>query len=152
MNFTAEASMGWSNVAAGLGTEATVSALKAAEGQVSKRKYKRLIATAVAQLLELHPDIGPRKARRRARRLTGARPSKKLLRATKNLGFKEGAEGLVAAAATAGIAKVAGVVGDKLKEKFSGPGDEATNGANAERPSRDGDRSPATEEAPSAQG
>jgi hypothetical protein len=39
--------MGWHNVAAGLGTGATVQALKAAEGRVSKGKYKRLIATAV---------------------------------------------------------------------------------------------------------
>src|SRR5687767_8791852 len=109
--------MGWKEVAAGLGTQGTVSALKAAEGRVSKRKYKRLIATAVAELLVLHPDIGPRKARRRARRLTGAKPSKKLMRAGSNLGWKQGAEGVVAAAATAGIAKVAGVVGEKLKDK-----------------------------------
>jgi hypothetical protein len=110
--------MGWRNVAAGLGTAATVNALKAAKGQVSKGKYKRLIATAVAELLALHPDIGKAKALRRAKRLTGARPSKKLMRASKNLGLKEGAEGVVAAAATAGIAKVAGVVGEKLKDKF----------------------------------
>ena len=110
--------MGWKEVAAGIGTQGTVSALKAAEGRVSKRKYKRLIATAVAELLVLHPDIGPRKARRRARRLTGAKPSKKLMRAGSNLGWKQGAEGVVAAAATAGIAKVAGVVGEKLKDKL----------------------------------
>jgi hypothetical protein len=112
--------MGWRNVAAGLGTGATVQALKAVEGQVSKRKFKRLIATAVAELLALHPDIGQSKARRRARRITGARPSKKLMRATKQVGLKEGAEGVLAAAATAGIAKVAGVVGEKLKHKFEG--------------------------------
>jgi hypothetical protein len=114
--------MGWRSIAAGLGTGATVQALKAVEGQVSKRKYKRLIATAVAELLALHPDIGKAKARRRARRLTGARPSKKLMRARKQVGWKEGAEGVVAAAATAGIAKVAGVVGQKLKEKFDDGG------------------------------
>jgi hypothetical protein len=111
--------MGWKNVAAGLGTSATVNALKAAKDQVSRRQYKRLISTAVAQLLELHPDLGPRKARRRARRLTGAKPSKKLMRASENLGWKEGAETAVAAAATAGVAKVAGIVGSKLKEKFA---------------------------------
>jgi hypothetical protein len=99
--------MGWRSVAAGIGTGATVQALKAVEGQVSKRKYKRLIATAVAELLALHPDIGRAKARRRARRITGARPSKKLMRATNQIGLKEGAEA------------VAGVVGQKLKEKFS---------------------------------
>jgi hypothetical protein len=127
--------MGWKNVAAGIGTDATVKALKAARDQVSKRQYKRLIATAIAQLLELHPDIGPRKARRRARRLTGAKPSRKLMRASDNLGWKEGAEGAVAAAATAGVAKVAGIVGSKLKEKFGGDEDErepsTNNGSNA---------------------
>ena len=110
--------MGWKNVAAGLSTSATVNALKAAKDQVSRRQYKRLIATAVAQLLELHPDFGPRKARRQARRMTGAKPSKKLMRTSENLGWKEGAEGAVAAVATAGVAKVAGIVGDKLKQKF----------------------------------
>ena len=115
--------MGWKEVAAGLGTQGTVEALKAAKGQVSKRKYKRLIATAVAELLALHPDIGRGKARRRARRLTGARPSKKLMRATKNLGWKEGAEGVAAAVATAGIAKVAGFLGERVKEKLGRPAD-----------------------------
>jgi hypothetical protein len=116
--------MGWKNVAAGLGTSATVNALKAAREQVSGRQYKRLISTAVAQLLELHPDIGPRKARRRARRLTGAKPSRKLMRAADNLGWKEGAEAAVAVAATAGAVKVGGIVGSKLKEKFGSDGDE----------------------------
>jgi hypothetical protein len=116
--------MGWRNVAAGLGTGATVQALKAIEGQVSKGQYKRLIATAVAELLTLHPDIGKSKARRRARRITGAKPSKKLMRASKNLGLKEASEGLVAAVATAGLAKVAGVVGEKLQDKFGGRNDE----------------------------
>src|SRR5688572_26159668 len=112
--------MGWRGVAAGLGTGATIRALKAVEGKVSKRKYKRLIATAVAELLALHPDIGRSKALRRARRITGARPSKKLMRATRQIGLREGAEGVLAAAATAGIAKGAGVVGEKIKEKLDG--------------------------------
>ena len=111
--------MGWKNVAAGLGTQAAVSSLKAAKDQVSKRQYKRLIATAVAQLLELHPDIGPRKARSRARRITGARPSKRLMRVGDNVGWKEGAEATLAAAAVAGVAKVAGAIGSKLKGKVS---------------------------------
>lgn len=115
--------MGWRNVAAGIGTGATVQALKAVESKVSKRKFKRLIATAVAELLALHPDIGRSKARRRARRITGARPSRKLMRTTRQIGLKEGAEAVVGAAATAGLAKVAGVFGEKLKEKFD-QGDE----------------------------
>jgi hypothetical protein len=41
------------------------------------------------------------------------------MRTADNLGWKEGAETAVAAAATAGVAKVAGIVGSKLKEKFA---------------------------------
>ena len=110
--------MGWKEIAAGVGTRTTVRAIEAARGQVSKRQYKRLIATAVAQLLELHPEIGRRKAVKRARRITGAKPSKKLMRAAANIGLKEGAEAAVAAAATAGVAKVAAIVGDKLRQRF----------------------------------
>jgi hypothetical protein len=111
--------MGWTEVAAGLGTNTAIAGLKAARDQMSKRQYKRLLATAVAQILELHPDLKPAKARRRAQRVTGARPSKKLMRPADNIGWKEGAEGAVAAAATAGVAKVAGIFGNKLREKFS---------------------------------
>lgn len=116
--------MGWKQVAAGLGTQAAVSGLKAARDQMTKRQYKRLLATAVAQLLELHPDIGPRKARKRARRLTGARPSRKLMRGAAEVGWKEGAGAAAAAAATAGVAQVAGLMGQKLKEKLAASGDE----------------------------
>jgi hypothetical protein len=130
--------MGWKEVAAGIGTDSTVRALKAAEGQVSKRKYKRLIATAVAELLALHPDIGRRKARRRAQRLAGARPSKKLMRAKKNLGWKEGAEGVAAAAATVGIAKVADLVGDKLRKKFGETAEAESSAEMAHQASTDG--------------
>lgn len=127
--------MSWRSVAAGIGTGATVQALKAVEGKVSKRKFKRLIATAVAELLALHPDIGRAKARRRARRITGARPSKKLMRATKQIGVKEGSKALMGAAATAGLAKVAGVVGEKLKEKFEN-GDQRERSADSPRRTR----------------
>ena len=110
--------MSWRSVAAGAGIGSTVQALKAVESRIGKRKFKRLIATSVAELLALHPDIGKSKARRLARRMTGARPSRKLRRATRQIGLKEGAQAVVAAAATAGLVKVAGVVGEKLKEKF----------------------------------
>jgi hypothetical protein len=54
------------------------------------------------------------------------------MRATRQIGLREGAEGVLAAAATAGIAKVAGVVGEKIKEKLDGqkqeqPSEDATS-------------------------
>lgn len=110
--------MGWKNVAAGLGTQAAVNGLKTARNQMNKRQFKRLIATAVAQLLELHPDFGPKQARKRARRLTGARPSKKLLRAD---GWKAGADtALAAAAATVGVGGMAGLLGGSEDSGVSG--------------------------------
>ena len=115
--------MGWKEIAAGVGTRTTASAIEAARGKVSKREYKRLIATAVAELLALHPDIGRQKAVKRARRITGAKPSKKLMRAAGKIGLKEGAEAAVAAVATAGVAKVAGIVGDKLRQRFGSESD-----------------------------
>jgi hypothetical protein len=61
----------------GMGT--LVAGLKAVETSVSKKQFKRLIATAVAQLLTMHPDYGAGKARRRARKVVGAKPAKKML-------------------------------------------------------------------------
>jgi hypothetical protein len=109
--------MGWTSVAASVGTSTAIAGLKAAKDQMNKRQYKRLLATTVAQILELHPDIGRKKARRRARRLTGARPSKKLMRPV--------AEGALVAAATAGVAKVASAIGGRLKERLGGDDAEA---------------------------
>lgn len=73
--------MTWQDLAAGLGTKALVGEFKAIEPQVSKRQYKRLLSTALAQLLELDPDTKAGQARRWARRATGVKPSKKALRA-----------------------------------------------------------------------
>jgi hypothetical protein len=73
--------MAWKDLAAGLGTKVLVGELKAIEPQVSKRQYKRLLSTAVAQLLELDPDTKAGKARRWARRAIGVKPSKKALKA-----------------------------------------------------------------------
>jgi hypothetical protein len=132
--------MGWKEVTAALGTKTTVSALKSAKGKIGKRKYRRLIATAVAELLMLLPDVGPRKARRRARRLTGARPSKKLLRAAEKLHVKEGAESLITAAAATGVAKVASSVGRRLRQ-----------GPRARRPAADREPESAEADAPSVE-
>ena len=99
----------------GMGT--LVTGLKTAQSGLSKKQYKRLIATAVAQLLTMHPDFGPGQARRRARKVVGAKPSKKVLVKRGRAGLKEGLE--TAAAATAGGAalKVAGKLGRKVSDK-----------------------------------
>jgi hypothetical protein len=117
--------MTWKDMAASLGTEAALGGLKAAKGQMGKQRYKRLIATAVAQLLELQPGIGRKKARRRAQRATGARPSKKLLRAAGKLGWKEGVQGAATALGAAGVAKIVGKVGSKVADKLTDGGDAA---------------------------
>ena len=72
------------DAAARLGTSALVARLKALEGTMKKGQFKRLVATTAAQVLAVHPDLKPKKARRWARRATGARPWKKL-----KLGVKE---------------------------------------------------------------
>jgi hypothetical protein len=100
-----------------LGMGTIVAALKTIEHGVSKRKYKRLLATAVAQLLTLHPDLGPRQARRRARKVTGARPVKKVLVRQGQAGLKEGLETAAIAAAGGAALKVAGKLGQKVSAK-----------------------------------
>ena len=99
----------------GMGT--LVTGLKTAKSGLSKKQYKRLIATAVAQLLTMHPDFGPGQARRRARKVVGAKPSKKMLVTRGRAGLKAGLE--AAAAATAGgvALKVAGKLGRKVTDK-----------------------------------
>jgi hypothetical protein len=88
-------------------------------------------------MLVLLPDIGKKEARKRAKRLTGARPSKKLLKATSGLGWKEGAESIAAAVATAGIARAVGLVGEKLKHR-TGDGAEPKEIASATEGPRGG--------------
>jgi hypothetical protein len=103
--------------AAQLGMGTLVAGLKAVQSSVSKRKYKRLIATAVAQLLTMHPDFGPRKARQRARKVTGAKPSKKVLVKPGQAGLKEGLETAVVAAAGGAALKAAGKLGRKVADR-----------------------------------
>ena len=102
--------MSWKKLAAGAGIDAFTKGLKSLEGQVSKRQYKRLLATAVAQVLALHPDLGRGAARRKARSVVGARPSKSLM------GRKAAAAGLELAVA-AGTAAVAKKIGEKVRAK-----------------------------------
>jgi hypothetical protein len=107
----------WTDHAAQLGMGTVVAGFKALEHGVSKRKYKRLLATAIAQLLTLHPDLRPGQARRRARKITGAKPAKKLLVKPGQAGLKEGLETAAVAAAGGAALKVAGKLGHKVAAK-----------------------------------
>jgi hypothetical protein len=99
----------------GLGT--IVAGLKAVESSVSKKQYKRLIATAVAQLLTMHPDFRAGQARRGARKLVGAKPAKRLLVKRGQAGLKEGLETAAVAAAGGAALKVAGKLGRKVSDR-----------------------------------
>jgi hypothetical protein len=100
-----------------LGMGTLVAGLKAVESGVSKKQYKRLIATAVAQLLTMHPDFGPARARRRARKVVGAKPAKKMLVKPGKAGLKEGLETAAVAVASGAAVKAAGKLGRKVTEK-----------------------------------
>lgn len=104
------------NQVAQLGMGTLVTGLKAVERGVSKRKFKKVLATAVAQLLTVHPDFGPGQARRRARKVVGAKPSRKLLVTPGKPGLKEGIETAAVAAAGGAALKAVG----KLSRKVSG--------------------------------
>jgi hypothetical protein len=113
----------------GLGT--LVAGLKAVEQAVSKKQYKRLIATAVAQLLTLHPDYKAGQARRRARKVVGAKPARKLLVKRGKVGVKKGLETAAAAAVTGAAVKVAGKLGRKVTDRVGqavGVGSQAGGG------------------------
>jgi hypothetical protein len=97
--------MAWEDAAAQLGTGALIAGLKALKGTMKKSEFKRLVATTAAQVLAVHPDLKPKKARRWARRATGARPWKKA-----KVGAKAALETVAVSAVTAGAAKVAAKV------------------------------------------
>jgi hypothetical protein len=100
-----------------LGMGTLVAGLKAVESSVSKKQYKRLIATAVAQLLTMHPDFGPGKARRRARKVVGVKPAKKMLVKRGQAGVKKGLEAAAVTAASGAAIKVASKLGRKVTDK-----------------------------------
>lgn len=100
--------MAWKDVAAQIGTGRLVNRLAALKGTMKKRDFKRLVATTVAQVLEVHPDVGRRKARRWVRKATGTRPGKIGKKATPNL--KAAAEAADVADPTSGATKVTDVV------------------------------------------
>jgi hypothetical protein len=107
--------MPWKEAAAQLGTSTLVSGLKALEGKMKKRDFKRLVSTTVAQLLEVHPGLGRRKARRWARKATGTRPGKLGLGKKGNVVLTEAAEEAGAPVVAVGKAKAA----SKLSERRS---------------------------------
>ena len=112
-----------------LGMGTLVAGLKAVEGSVSKKQYKRLIATAVAQLLTVHPDFGAGQARRRARKVVGVKPSKKMLVKRGQAGLKEGLETAAVAAAGGAALKVAGKLGRKVTERVKDAVEAQNDGA-----------------------
>jgi hypothetical protein len=114
-----------------LGMGTLVAGLKAVESGVSKKQYKRLIATAVAQLLTMHPDFGPNQARRRARKVVGAKPAKKMLIKRGQAGLKEGLETAAVAAAGGAALKVAGKLGRKVTERVKEAVEAQKDGASA---------------------
>jgi len=107
----------------GMGT--LVAGLNTVQSRLSKKQYKRLIATAIAQLLTMHPDIGPGQARRRARKVAGAKPARKMLVKRGSAGVKQGLETAAVAAAGGAALKVAGKlsrkVAERVKEAVNGP-------------------------------
>jgi len=105
------------NQIAQLGMGTLVAGLKAVESRISKKQYKRLIATGVAQLLALHPDFGAGKARRRARKVVGAKPVKSVVVKRAKGGLREGLETAAVAAASGAALKVAGKLGQKVTDK-----------------------------------
>jgi hypothetical protein len=100
-----------------LGMGTLVAGLKAVESRVSKKQYKRLIATGIAQLLALHPDFGSGKARRRARKIAGAKPVKGIVVKRGKAGLKESLETAAVAAAGGAALKVASRLGQKVTDK-----------------------------------
>ena len=102
-----------------LGMGTLVAGLKAVENGTSKKQFKRLIATAVAQLLTMHPDFRPGQARRRARKVVGAKPAKKMLVKPGRVGVKQGLETVAAAAASGAAMKVAGKLGRKVSDRVA---------------------------------
>ena len=119
-----------------LGMGTLVAGLKTVEKSVSKKQYKRLIATAVAQLLTMHPDFGPGRARRRARKVVGAKPARKMLIKSTKAGIKEGLQTAVVAAAGGAALKAASKVGRKVSEKVKDAVE--SHGSNAESHSGNG--------------
>lgn len=106
------------NQAAQLGMGTLVAGLKAVESQVSKRKFKKLLATTVAQLLTMHPDLGAGQARRRARKVVGVKPLKKLVVKPGKAGLKEGLETAAVAAAGGAALKAVGKLGRKVSARL----------------------------------
>ena len=128
--------MAWKELSAELGTQALVGALRSIKSKVSKRQYKRLLATVVGQVLELHPKLNRRKAGRLARKVTGARPLKKVLQVADDIGLKEGLEAAAVAAAGAGAAKVVRSLARPLKRRASGASSKSEAGSDVAPPVR----------------
>ena len=100
----------WKKQIAHLGLGKMVVALDVARKTISKKDYKRLLSTGVAQLLALHPDFGLGQARRRARNVTGAKPSRKAIMKSGAV-LRKRVEITAPVAVTGGAAKTVGQIG-----------------------------------------
>jgi hypothetical protein len=109
--------MAWKAAAAQLGTGTLVSGLKALKRKMKKRDFKRLVSTTVAQLLEVHPDLGRRKARRWAQKATGTRPGKLTLSKKASQGLTEVGEMAVVTAVTAGATKAVSKLAERRRTR-----------------------------------
>ena len=78
--------MTWECILATVGMNTVKRGLRAIRRQVSKRRYKELLAAAVAELLKLDPDIARAQASILAAEALGEPPSRDLLTAKEILG------------------------------------------------------------------
>jgi hypothetical protein len=130
------------NQLAQLGMGTLVAGLKAVEKTLSRKDFKRVVATAVAQLLTTLPNYDQAKARRRARKLVGVKPVKKILVEAGKAGVKETLGTAAVAAASGAALKVASKVGKKITERVgeaAGVG-ASTSGAGPHRDDGNSDR------------
>ena len=77
--------MDLNTAAASLGLAGLKAAFKKLKGKLSADQQKKLISSAVKELLQMHPDIDSAEASLLAADATGAKPSPELLRAKRML-------------------------------------------------------------------
>src|SRR5687768_16143006 len=96
----------WEAIASSLGVTSILGGIKTARKKMSARKYKKLLAAAVAELIQLSPNINEAEAKIRAAEALGLDPSSELVvaqsmlekvRAYETMGGRRGAKKKTAA-------------------------------------------------------